>query len=95
MCAHNGSTTASSHREWLRIKEAANYAGVSARTIRNWMDDGLVYRRLNHQFVRIHPNSIDDFLQRKHVDKDVTVAKKRVDNAVKGVLRKLPPNRKG
>ena len=90
-------TKAQISQVWLTIEQAAAYAGVSKRTIRNWIDTGLDHRRLNHQFVRIHPGSIDDYLRRKHVAKDASVIKSRVDAAVKAICkhgrRKLPPNK--
>lgn len=92
-------STTQTTQVWLTIGQAATYAGVSQRTIRNWIDDSLEHRRLNHQFVRVHPNSIDEYLHRKHVTKDATVIKRRVDAAVKDICkrgrRKLPPNSKG
>ena len=49
---------------WMNIPAAAEYAGVSRSTIGRWMDDGMVYHRLNHNNVRIHPDDVDAFIRR-------------------------------
>ena len=61
---------------WMNIPAAAEYAGVSRSTIGRWMDDGMVYHRLNHNNVRIHPDDVDNYIKRfkSGVDVDAEVA---------------------
>jgi predicted site-specific integrase-resolvase len=47
---------------WLKIKPAARYAGVSERTMRNWLKDGLKHSRLPTGTVLIHASNIDSYL---------------------------------
>jgi predicted site-specific integrase-resolvase len=47
---------------WLKIKQAAHYAGVSERTMRNWLKDGLKHSRLPTGTVLIHVSNIDSCL---------------------------------
>ena len=62
----------------------AEYAGVSRSTIGRWMDDGMVYHRLNHNNVRIHPDDVDAFIRRFKVG---------VDAEVKTIMGKIRRNK--
>lgn len=57
--------------QWLDIKGAADYAGVSVRTIRQWMKDDLKASRPSHKIVRIRSDWIDDYLERFTEDIDI------------------------
>jgi hypothetical protein len=70
-------------RKWGRIKQAAVYAGVEERTIREWISKGLHCPRLNQTIVLtpvrlnqktilIRYTDIDDFLL-KFVDDDSAI----------------------
>ena len=50
-------------KNWTKIKGASAYAGVSERTIRNWMKKGLRYSRLESGAVLFSYRWIDEFLQ--------------------------------
>ena len=67
---------------WMNIPAAAEYAGVSRSTIGRWMDDGMVYHRLNHNNVRIHPDDVDAFIRRFKTGVDV-------DAEVKTIMGKM------
>ena len=67
---------------WMNIPAAAEYAGVSRSTIGRWMDDGMVYHRLNHNNVRIHPDDVDAFIRRFKSGVDV-------DAEVKTIMGKM------
>jgi len=51
---------------WLRIEDAAEYAGVGAGQVREWMKDGLRYVQRRKTIV-IKPEWIDQFLGRYEV----------------------------
>jgi excisionase family DNA binding protein len=67
---------------WLTINEAAKYARVSGRTIRNWMKGGLKYSRIGG-LVRIDSIWIDEFLNKHLEDNDKG---KEIDMIVQEVL---------
>ena len=61
---------------WCRIKIAAEYAGVSVRTLEDWIRQGLKVSRLPTGHRLIKYEWIDEFLERyivnrNHVDKMV------------------------
>ena len=62
---------------WSKIKSAAKYAGISERTMRNWLKDGLKHSRLPSGTVLIKYGWIDEYLEafaakEDQVDKIVT-----------------------
>ena len=53
---------------YLPLKEAAIWAGVSARTVKRWLADGLPSYQAGHRTkVLIRPMDIDEFLTRRQV----------------------------
>jgi len=66
---------------YLNKQAAAEYAGVSKGTIRNWMKDGLRHIRRGN-VVLIKPEWIDDFLE-PHEDMTYQKLKKMVDEMVR------------
>jgi predicted site-specific integrase-resolvase len=55
---------------YLPLKEAAGWAGVSARTVKRWIADGLPCYQAGHRTkVLIRPMDIDQFLTRRQVPK--------------------------
>jgi excisionase family DNA binding protein len=48
---------------WAKIKQAAKYAGVSERTFRDWLKQGLRYSRLQTGHLLIKYSWIDEFLE--------------------------------
>ena len=48
----------------MTTKQAAEYAGVSVSTLRNWMKEGLQYSRVGSRCTRIHPDDVDAYLRR-------------------------------
>ena len=57
-------------KEWLRLKEAQDYCGVSKRTIQNWIKyEGLKYSKVRGT-VLISVKSLDSFLERFSVSND-------------------------
>ena len=55
---------------WLRIKEAAEYAKISSRTIENWMKEGLKYSRVG-RVILIKSEWIDEFIEEKCEEKRI------------------------
>ena len=67
---------------WAKVKPAAKYAGISERTFRDWLKQGLKHSRLSSGTILISYCAIDDFLERFTVDDD------QVDRLVNEVLGK-------
>lgn len=68
---------------WLRIRPAAQYAGVKDRTFRAWLKRGLKHVRLPSGLVLCHTDSIDTWLKQFECTKNV------VDKIVDSVVRDL------
>ena len=49
---------------WGKVKKAAQYAGVSERTFRDFLKMGLDHVRLPSGTILIHKNAIDEFYGR-------------------------------
>ena len=52
---------------WAKIKDAAEYSGISVRTMRDWLKNGLKHSRLPSGTILIKREWIDDFLTRFEV----------------------------
>jgi excisionase family DNA binding protein len=65
---------------WAKVKKAAEYAGVSERTFRDWLKNGLKHIRLSSGAVLIKYDSIDDYLERFEVNENLV--DKIVDSVV-------------
>jgi excisionase family DNA binding protein len=68
---------------WGKVKEAAAYAGVSERTVEEWLKKGLRCSRLPTGLRLIKYQWIDEFLE-KYAD-----SANRVDQIVDDVVRAL------
>ncbi|OGP68413.1 MAG: hypothetical protein A2W27_10990 [Deltaproteobacteria bacterium RBG_16_44_11] len=68
---------------WVKIKPAARYAGISERTMRDWLKDGLVHSRLPSGTILIRYEQIDQFL------KQYEAKENKVDQIVNDTLREL------
>ena len=68
---------------WGKIKPAAHYAGISERTFRNWLNEGLIHSRLPSGTILIRYEDIDSFL------KDFAVTGSEVDGLVTETLREF------
>ena len=49
-------------RGYCKIREAAEFSGVSVRTLRNWLKDGLRHSRLKSGRILISYAAIDEYL---------------------------------
>jgi excisionase family DNA binding protein len=47
---------------WLNVKAAAHYSGVSERTMRHWLSNGLAHSRPLGGNILISTKAIDEFL---------------------------------
>jgi predicted site-specific integrase-resolvase len=48
---------------WTKIKGAANYAGISERSFRKWLKQGLQHIRMNTGTILIKYSWVDEFLE--------------------------------
>ena len=56
---------------WCKVKNAAKYADVSERKIREWLKDGLKHSRLPTGTIRIRYSDIDEYLEQFQVKDNV------------------------
>jgi hypothetical protein len=48
---------------WFKVKDAANYAGVSERTFEDWLRQGLKYAKIPSGLRLTKPEWIDQYLE--------------------------------
>jgi len=68
---------------WSKIKSAAKYAGISERTMRDWLKDGLKHSRLPTGTILIKFEWVDEYLETFAAKDD------RVGKIVAATLRDL------
>jgi hypothetical protein len=68
---------------WAKIKQASRYAGVSPRTFRGWLKQGLKHTRLPSGMILIKLTSIDEWLESFSVDGD------QVNQVVSDIFKEL------
>ena len=68
---------------WSKIKSAAKYAGISERTMRDWLKDGLKHSRLPSGTVLIKYAWVDEYLEGFEAKED------QVDKIVNETMRGL------
>ena len=68
---------------WAKIKPVARYAGVSERTLRGWLKQGLKHVKLPTGMILVRYGHIDEFLQEHLVDEN------KVDKMVETIFRDL------
>ena len=73
---------------WAKIKKIAVYAGVSERTLRNWLKQGLRYSRLKSGMLLIKYSWVDDFLSSHEVTDEQAGQIGRIVNEVMKDFRK-------
>jgi excisionase family DNA binding protein len=70
-------------RGWAKVKEAAKYAGVSVRTLRDWLKNGLRHSRVSAGMILVSYAAIDDYLVGFEVNEN------QVDAIVDDVMQEL------
>jgi len=70
-------------RGYCKVKKGAAYGGVSERTFRDWLKDGLPHFRLSSGTILVAYADIDSWLERFRVDGSV------VDELVEQVMSDL------
>jgi len=55
-------------RGYLKVKQAAKYAGISERTFRDWLKEGLPHFRLSSGTILIAYLDIDTWLEQFRTD---------------------------
>jgi excisionase family DNA binding protein len=68
---------------WAKVKEAARYAGVSERTLRDWLQEDLRHARLPSGRILIRLADIDGYLDR------FCGSENRADKIVDELLREV------
>jgi len=68
---------------WGKIKSAAEYSGISERTMRNWLKDGLQHSRLPSGTVLIRFAAVDEYLETFAAKQD------QVDKIVREAMRSM------
>jgi hypothetical protein len=66
---------------WAKIKAAAKYAGMSERTLREWLKKGLPHSVLPSGTILLKFSAIDDFLE------SYSVKENEIDTLVEDVMR--------
>ena len=66
---------------WASVKNAAKYADVSVRTMREFLKKGLKHSRVSSGMIRIRYNDIDEFFM------PYQASENQIDRIVNGVLR--------
>ena len=66
---------------WAKVKDAAKYAGMSERTLREWLKQGLPHSVLPSGTILIKYYAIDDYLE------SYTVQDNEIDTLVNDVIR--------
>lgn len=56
---------------WAKIKPSAAYAGISSRTMRKWLNEGLRHARLPSGTILIKYESIDGFISKYEKQENV------------------------
>jgi len=78
--------TAVHYHGWCKVKAAASYAGVSERTFRDWLKDGLKHSRLKTGTILIKYSWIDEYLEQLIATQGRSEIDKIVDEVLEGVL---------
>jgi excisionase family DNA binding protein len=73
---------------WLKIKDAAKYAGVSERTLEDWLKQGLKFAQIPSGLRLIKPEWIDNYLER-YIQDPVSKQTRQIHQIVDGVLKEL------
>ena len=72
-------------RGWAKVKVAAHYAGVSERTFRGWLRDGMKHSRLRSGTILIRYTWIDEHLEKQVTANTDDKIKQIVESALEGV----------
>jgi len=68
---------------WGKVKQSAQYAGVSPRTFRDWLREGLAHSRLPSGTILVHREAIDSFIQ------GYAVQDNEIDRAVNEISKQM------
>ena len=70
-------------RGWLTVKKAAEYCGMSERTVRSWLKQGLKHSKLKSGTILVKIGWIDEYLE------TYAVQKNEIDKIVEEVVREM------
>ena len=80
--------TAAGIRGYAKVKSGARYSGVSERTFRDWLKQGLPHFRLPTGTILIAYRDIDQWLERYRVED----GQDRVNDLVEEITREMANN---
>ncbi|MBF0497142.1 MAG: hypothetical protein HQK58_11310 [Deltaproteobacteria bacterium] len=69
--------------EWMRAAAAANYSGVSIRTLRGWLAQGLRHSRVSRGTVLVKREWLDEYLAK--FEHQTNRVNEIVDNVMAGM----------
>lgn len=69
-------------QKWGKIPQAAQYAGISVRTMRRWLENGLAHIRMDTGTILIKFEQVDRYLANYSVQKDNNVAIHKATNKI-------------
>ena len=70
-------------RGWLTVKKAAEYCGMSERTVRSWLKQGLKHSKLKSETILVKIGWIDEYLEAYKVQEN------KIDKVVEEVMREM------
>ena len=70
-------------KKWLSISEGSEYSGVSEKTFRSWLKQGLRHSRVSAGLIRVRVDAVDDFLQ--SFETDTNEASRICDQVISGI----------
>ena len=70
----------------MKVKEAAKYSGVTVRTFRRWLKDGLRHSRLRSGTILVNTALIDEYLSKFEVKESDSIDRV-VNDVVTQIIR--------
>jgi hypothetical protein len=72
---------------WMKISAAADYIGMSPRSVRSLLKRGLKHSRILSGTILIKPKNIDEYLEQFEVNNTETAS--RIETEVERIIREI------
>ena len=72
---------------WMKISAAAEYIGLSSRSVRSLLKQGLKFSRLPSGTILIRPRNIDEYIAQFEVDNNKTA--NMIEAEVDRIIREI------